>query len=527
MTALHQPHATGTPSDPAGQSGPDAPSGPDEPSGPRTPSDPGTPSNPGPPSSPDAALHPPTDSPPHPTTAAFALLGTVQATLIFTLAALAVPLPRIGRQFGLAHADLILLSASYGLAFAGLLLFGGRLADRYGGRPVFAAGLVVFAASSVLVPLAPTYPVLLGARFGQGVGAALTAPAAMALLRALFPRPAAYGRAMATWGGLNMLGATAGNVLSGVATALWSWRAALAVPVLVAAAALTLAPRLLPGASRRDAPTEPAALSAPTAPIAPTASGKSRPALDLPGALLATAGVTLVSYGLVVSDTYDWISGATLVPLLAGAVLLAAFLAVELRVRDPLLPPRFLRDRRRAVGLLAVAVTAAGASVTFVVLSLQLQEERGWSALQTSAAFIPFAVAQLAAARAAAPLIARFGAARTTAYGLGTAATGLGLIALTGLAEQLPYAYSLLPGTLLLPAGAAVAFAGAAVLSTDRVPAGQAGLAGGVFNTAMEVGASAVFAAAIALGGDAATFAALAVAFVAVALLNSLPNNHR
>ncbi|MDG4863879.1 MFS transporter, partial [Streptomyces sp. T-3] len=100
--------------------------------------------------------------------AAFVLLGSVQVTLIFTLAAVAVPLPRIGREFGLVRADLVLLSAAYGLTFAGLLLLGGRLADRFGGRRVLAAGLVVFAAASVLAPLAPSYPALLGARFAQG-----------------------------------------------------------------------------------------------------------------------------------------------------------------------------------------------------------------------------------------------------------------------------------------------------------------------------------------------------------------------
>ncbi|SDK60299.1 MFS transporter [Streptomyces indicus] len=445
-----------------------------------------------------------------PTAPAFALLGTVQVTLIFTLAAISVPLPRIGREFALAQSDLILLSAAYGLTLASLLLFGGRLADRYGGRPVFTAGLVLFAAASVVVPLAPGYAVLLGARFGQGAGAALVAPAAMAVLRTVFPEPAAYGRAMATWGGLNMLGATAGNLLAGVATALWSWRAALAVPVLVAAAALALAPRVLPA-------TTPS----------PSRSGSRRPGLDLPGALLVTAGVTLASYGLVMSDPYGWTAPGVLVPLLAGALLLAAFLAVELKVRDPLLPPRFLRDGRRAAGLLAVAVTAAGASVTFVALSLQLQESRGWSALETSAVFVPFAAAQLAAGRAAGPMVARIGAARTTATGLAVAAVGLALIALTGLNEQLPYAYGLLPGTLLLPAGAAVAFAGAAVLATDRVPAAQAGLAGGVFNTAMELGASVVFAATLSLGGDVGSFGVLAAGFTALALVNFLAMKRR
>ncbi|MFE4615215.1 MFS transporter [Streptomyces sp. NPDC056747] len=424
----------------------------------------------------------------------FLLLGGVQMTLIFTLAALAVPLPRIGAEFRLDRADLILLSAAYGLTFAGLLLLGGRLADRFGGRRTLTGGLLVFGTASALAPLAPGYEALLAARFGQGVGAALVAPAAMAVLRALFPAPAAYGRAMATWGGLSVLGATAGNLLSGVIAAASSWRGTFAVPVAVTLAALLLAPRLLPA----------------------TPPGTDR-ALDLPGALLATAGITLASFGLVLTDAHSWGSAPVLVPLLTGLALLAAFAVVERRTADPLLPPDFLRDGRRALGLAAIGLTAAGTATVFVLLSLALQEGRGWSALLTSAAFVPFAVALLGAGRLAAPLIGRYGPGRVTGAGLGTAAAGLGLLAATGFDGSVPYTYGLLPGLLLLPAGGALSFAGAAVLATEGVPAHRAGLAGGVLNTAMELGPTVLFAALLTLSGDAVSLAAAAVLFTALA----------
>ncbi|MER5709324.1 MFS transporter [Streptomyces sp. NPDC002122] len=424
----------------------------------------------------------------------FLLLGGVQMTLIFTLASLAVPLPRIGAEFRLDRADLILLSAAYGLTFAGLLLLGGRLADRFGGRRTLTAGLLVFGTASALAPLAPGYEALLAARFGQGVGAALVAPAAMAVLRALFPAPAAYGRAMATWGGLSVLGATAGNLLSGVIAAASSWRGTFAVPVAVTLAALLLAPRLLPA----------------------TPPGTDR-ALDLPGALLATAGITLASFGLVLTDAHSWGSAPVLVPLLTGLALLAAFAVVERRTADPLLPPDFLRDGRRALGLAAIGLTAAGTATVFILLSLALQEGRGWSALLTSAAFVPFAVALLGAGRLAGPLIGRYGPGRVTGAGLGTAAAGLGLLAATGFDGSVPYAYGLLPGLLLLPAGGALSFAGAAVLATEGVPAHRAGLAGGVLNTAMELGPTVLFAALLTLGGDAVSLAAAAVLFTALA----------
>ncbi|WP_318211098.1 MFS transporter [Streptomyces sp. SJL17-1] len=431
----------------------------------------------------------------------FALLAAVQMTLIFTLASLAVPLPRIGDEFRLDRAQLILLSAAYGLTFAGLLLFGGRLADRFGGRRTLTAGLLVFGTASALAPLAPGYEALLAARFGQGVGAALVAPAAMAVLRSLFPGPAAYGRAMATWGGLSVLGATAGNLLSGVIAGATSWRGTFAVPVAVTLTALLLAPRLLPGT-----------------PPGRNAPGQNR-SLDLPGALLATAGMTLASFGLVLTDAHAWGSAPVLAPLLAGLVLLAAFGVVERRTADPLLPPDFLRDGRRVLGLAAIGLTAAGTATVFILLSLSFQQQRGWDELRTSAAFVPFAVALLGSGRLAGPLIGRYGPGRVTAAGLGTAAAGLGLLAATGSDISVPYAYGLLPGLLLLPAGGALSFAAAAVLATEGVPAHRAGLAGGVLNTAMELGPTVVFAALLTLGGDAVSLAAAAALFAALAVL--------
>ncbi|MER6995114.1 MFS transporter [Streptomyces sp. NPDC000410] len=434
--------------------------------------------------SPSAAAPDPAPEKPATARSAFALLGAVQVTLIFTLASIAVPLPRIGQEFGIGRGELLLLSAAYGLTFAGLLLLGGRLADRYGGRAALTAGLLVFAAASAAAPLATTYDALLAARFAQGVGAALVAPAAMGVLRAVFPSAASYGKAMATWGGLSVLGATAGNLLAGVIAALTSWRWAFAVPLVVAGLALALAPRVLPA----------------------TPPGAGR-ALDIPGAVLATAGITLAAYGLVLEAT---------VPLLVGLALLVGFAVVERRAADPLLPPRFLLDARRALGLATVALVAAGTATTFILFSLHLQQERGYSPLQTSAAFVPFAVALLSAGRAAGPLIGRYGARRVTAAGLVTGGAGLGLLAAHGL--EYTYALGLLPGLVLLPAGAAVSFAGAAVLATDGVPLRDTGLAGGVMNTAMELGPTVVFALLLTLGSDSASLAATAGAFAALAL---------
>jgi len=430
--------------------------------------------------------------------AAFGLLGAVQVSLIFTLAVLAVPLPRIGREYGLDRADLILLNSSYGLMFAGLLLFGGRLADRYGGRRTFTAGLLIFAVATLAEPLAPAYDVLLVARFAQGAGAAVIAPAAVTVLRALFPDRAAYGRAMATWGGLSVIGATAGNLLGGIISGLTSWRWSFAIPLVVAAIALLLSPRLLPNIARRD----------------------DRPAVDVIGAVLATAGISLASYGLVMTEARSWSSAQVIAPLVIGGALLAVFFVVELHSAEPLLPPRFLLDRRRAFGLTAIGLTAASTATTFVVLSLYLQQTRGWSSLEVSAAFVPFAIALLCSGRAAAPLIARFGEQRLTAAGLGLAALGLILLSSSAFNAGTPYEFGLLPGLVLLPIGAAAAFAGAAVLAVESVPERLTGLASGTMNTAMELGPTIGLAALLSVNNDATSLAlaAGAVGAAAVAL---------
>ncbi|MDJ0344331.1 MFS transporter [Streptomyces sp. H10-C2] len=433
----------------------------------------------------------------------FALLGTLQATLIFTIMILMVPLPRIAGEFGLGPSELLFLSAAYGLSFSGLLLLGGRLTDRHGGRRMLLLGLTVFAAGSAAAALAPGFTALVAVRFAQGVGAALTAPAAMALVRTLFPAPDAYGRAMATWGGLSVLGATAGSLLSGVMTAWVSWRWAFAVPVVVALAGLVLAPRLLPADAPRDGVPPP---------------------LDLRGAVTATAGITAASYGLVATGEHPWTSSAVLVPLAAGLLLLTAFAIVERRANEPLLPPGFLAERRRATALAAIMVTAAGTALTFFLLSLYFQQVHGWTPLRTSAAFVPYAAALVGSGRAAGPLIKRYGARAVTAGGLAVGAAGLLLLA--GLDLGSPYATGLLPGLLLLPAGAGPAFAGATVLATGSVPRRQTGLAAGVMNTAMELGPTIGLAALMSVAatrstpvsGYAAAFAAAGTAYALTAV---------
>lgn len=397
---------------------------------------------------------------------AFAMLAFVQSSLIFTIALIMVPLPKIAAEFGLTATDVLALQVAYGLPFSGLLLFGGRLADRYGGRRMFILGLILFGGASVVAAMAPTYELLAAMRFLEGVAGAMIAPAAMSLLHRLFPDPKDFGQAMATWGGVSVLGAILGFVVSGIVTTWVSWRWMFAVPILVALFAFISTSVLLP----RDGDENLVA----------------RPRLDPLGALLATAGIVLGSYGLIMTGDHPWASTPVLAPLIASAILLAVFFAVEGKMRDPMLPPPFLTDPCRITGLLGMMLAAVGSIAIEYILSLYLQQVRGWSPLMTTLAFLPFAVMLIVTNHLSPALVGRFGAVQITIAGLVVAAFGLGLLA--GLASDSSYLVDLMPGTLLVAVGMSLMFSGSAVLSMTNVPLSQAGLAGGVMNTAMELG---------------------------------------
>jgi MFS family permease len=371
------------------------------------------------------------------------LLGTVQVTLIAAITVITVALPAIGRDLHLDGSGLVLVSSSYGVSFGSLLLLGGRLADSFGRRRIFIAGMVIFGLASAAAGLAPWPVALVIARFAEGAGAALAAPAAAGLLSVTFPDPQRRRRVLAIWGVLSSTGAIAGTVLSGVLITWMPWRWVFAAPAAVAAAAVTAAPRVLPAG---PAP--------------------ARGRIGWPGAVLAAAGLATLIYGL---QRPGW-------AILAGVALLAVFGLAEYRSTAPLMPLPFLA--RRAMPLAAVLACAAAMAAAFFLVSLYLQQVRGLSALQTSAAFLLPAPA-VAAGPLAARMITRSGTRATLAAGLLTAAGGLLLLSFL----SMPY-----PGLLIFPFGTGLAFSAAMVAAMQDAAADQASLAGGLVNTAMEAG---------------------------------------
>ncbi|MCQ8773750.1 MFS transporter [Streptomyces telluris] len=404
----------------------------------------------------------------------FALLGAVQVVLILAITMLSPALPAIQHDLGLSGAQLTLVSAAYGLSFSGLLMLGGRLGDLMGRRRALVAGAAVFGLASAAAGLGPGFAFLLGGRFLQGVGAALAAPAAMSLVRSLYPDEGRHARALAVWGGLAGFGATAGMLLSGTVSTWVSWRWSFVVPVAVSLLAVVAARRVLPAGPD---------------PV--------RVPLDVPGAVLVTAGLTVMSYGLVEAGERPWGAGVVWGPIAAGALLLAAFVAVELRVSHPLVPLGFLGRRHRATALWAVFIGSAGMSTIFFLLSLYFQEVRNASPLLTSAAFLPFSAAQVVTGMLAGRLIGRFGGRAVTVGGLLVAAAGLVLIGQLG--ADSAYAGTLLAGLIVFPVGIACVFSGSTVVALEDVEDERAGLAGGVVNTAMEVGPTVGLAVLVSL----------------------------
>lgn len=394
---------------------------------------------------------------------AFALLAVVQAMLSTAASVTAIIGLDLAQDLSLSSSELVWANTSYLLAFAGLLLLGGRVADMVGWRPALVAGATVFAAGSLGAALATGPASLLLSRLLQGAGAAVAAPAAMALVGAVFPEVRARRRAMALWSGLPGVGAGAGLLLGGLCSTWASWRwafALLAVLILMVAAVV---PRLVPAG----------------------APGR-RAAVDLPGAALVSAGIALISYGAVAAGDRPWTAPLVALSFAAGTTLLVLFGLVESRARDPLLPPAVLRPRRRRVALVvAMLPPTAGMTIAFLV-SLYLRQVLGWSVLGTALAFVSYPVALAVGSLVGGPAVARVGAPRAAALGLVLMAAGMAVLSLITVDSS--YLDTVLPGLVLAQVGAGIASAAAVIVATDDVHPAQATVVGSLVNTAMLTG---------------------------------------
>lgn len=402
---------------------------------------------------------------------AAALLTVVcvaQFMVVLDISVVNVALPSMRTSLGLTDTGLAWVVNAYALVFAGLLLVGGRLADVFGRKRVFLAGLLVFTLASLVGGLATSPGWLIGARAAQGVGAAVLAPATLTILTTTFAEGPRRTRALAVWTALGLAGGTAGNLLGGVLTEFASWRATLLINLPVGVLALVAAIGV----------------------VAPDSAPRSRARLDVVGAVLVTCGLAAIAYGFGEAAARGWSAPATVSALVAGVALVAVFVLVETRwARVPLIPLSLLRIRSVAVGNVAMLLAGGCLNPMWFFLTLSMQNVLGYAPMQTGLAFLPHTLVTIAVGTQATPwLMRRVDARILIAAGALLAAAGFGWQAHLG------------PGSTYLTGvlGPAVVFSiGAGLLNTPltaAVTAGvslaEAGAASGLMNTTKQVGAA-------------------------------------
>lgn len=377
-----------------------------------------------------------------------------------------VALPEIGRELGYSAQTLQSVISAYAVASAGFLLLGGRAADLLGRRRVLVAGLALYAGASLGGGLAPGPEVLLGARAVQGLGGALVFPATLSLVNTTFAEGRERNRAVAVWGGAGAAGLVIGVLLGGVLTQALGWEAVFFVNVPLAGLAILLAFALIPADGGRERDRR----------------------FDLPGALTATAGITLLVFALVEGPKLGWDSPAIVAAAAASVVALGAFALVERRSRDPLVPPRLLANRNLATAAaIALLFWATFGSVLYF-LTLYLQDVRGYDALETGVGFLLPTAVVVAGSALAGRIATRFGLRRTLVGALTIGA--LGALAL-GVAMSPNGSYAaLIPGLILLSIGDGVVFTTMFIAAGTGVADREQGIASGIASTSTSVGAA-------------------------------------
>ncbi len=427
-------------------------------------------------------------------TLAVLCLGVLMIVLDTTIVNVALPSIRADLRFD--DASLVWVVNAYMLTFGGCLLLGGRLGDLYGPRRLFLAGLVLFTGASLACGLAPSRAALVAARAVQGLGGAVVSAISLSLIMNLFSAPADRARAMGVYGFVCAGGGSIGVLLGGLLTS-WSWHAIFLVNLPIGLAVFALCLALLPPDGR-------------------PARGQR---LDLGGALLVTAALMLAVYGVVGANAAGWGSARTLGCVGAGALLFAAFLALESRVASPLVPLGLFRHRNLSVSNAVGVLWAAAMFAWFFLSALYLQMVLGYSPLQVGLAFLPSNLIMAAfSLGGSARLVMRFGLRKPLAAGLLLACCGLLLFARAPADGR--FAADVLPGMLLLGLGAGIAFNPVLLAAMSEVRPEDSGLASGIVNTAFMMGGSLGLAVLASLAA-ARSQSALAAGLPPAAALNA------
>jgi EmrB/QacA subfamily drug resistance transporter len=390
--------------------------------------------------------------------AAVAFLDFVDASIVN------VALPSIRGDLHFSVQGLQWVPSAYLLTYGGFMLLGGRAADLLGRRRVLVAGIVLIGVSSMVGGLAGSSGVLVGARLAQGLGAAMTLPAALSILTTTFKEGSDRNTAFGIWGAVGGLASAAGVLLGGLLTEGPGWRWVMFVNPIAAVLVLVAVFRLI-GADGRRAPLQ---------------------NFDIRGAILATGGMLLLVYTLVKAPTVGWGTGRTIGELAGALALLAAFVINELRAKNPLAPLSIFRINGLGYADATQLIAFAGFLALFFFLTLYMQNVLGYSAIQTGLAYLPLTFAIGIAAGISSQLVSRVGTRPVIVAGALIAAGGL--YWLSRIPAGGSYVSDLLPGMLVLSLGFGPVFVGVTTAANAGVPADKAGLAAALLNASQQLG---------------------------------------
>jgi len=394
------------------------------------------------------------------------LVCACQFMAILDVAIVNVALPSIQRDLGFTATGLAWVVNGYLLTFAGFMLLGGRASDLFGHRRMLVAGLFVFSASSLVGGLATAPEVLVGARVVQGVGAAMLVPATLAVINICFTEEHARARAFGAWSASGGVGGMVGALAGGALTTGLSWRWVFLINVPIGAVLIVVAMMSLAG----------------------TRTGR-RESLDLTGAVTGTAGLAALIYGIMQTADHGWTSVRVVGPVVAGLLLLVVFVVVEARfASQPMMPLRLFGIRGVAVGNGMLLLFGGIAIAMWYFTSLYLQNALGFSALEAGLGQTPAAVMFLVIARFASGLLPRTGVRPLVLAGCACFVAGFGWLAQAD--ADSGFVTSVLGPTLIIAVGIGLTFPTLMAASTADVPPGDAGIIGGLANTANQVGGS-------------------------------------
>ncbi|MGW0431182.1 MFS transporter [Micromonospora sp. NPDC003197] len=451
------------------------------------------------------------------------VLCFVQFMLVLDDNVVSVALPSMRDHLGFSAAGLAWVVNAYFLAFGGLLLLFGRMADLLGRRRVFLTGVALFGVASLVCGLAQEPWQLVAGRFVQGAGAAMASPAALALITLLFPGTEERAKAFGIWGGIAALGGTMGLVISGALTGLASWRWIFLINLPVALAAVALLPRLVPESR----------------------AGRGA-RLDAPGAVFGTGALVSLVYGLLGIGESGWGDPVVVGSLCLAVLLAVAFLAVEARAAEPLVPLSFLSFRIRTVANGATLLFSAAMYAMAFLLMVHLQTVLGYRPLTAGVAYLPYCAGILAGMWLSSRAVVRFG--MRPALVMSFLISAAGLLLLSGVAPSDGYASGVLPGMLVTSLGCGLSLPALTVAALTGTTEENAGLGSAVLSSVQQVGGAVGVAVLVALAtsrsdaltakGDplhaatqgfslALTVAAALLALGAVLIATLLGKNHR